>query len=326
MIGQDRARTTLVVRTRGAQLRGERPEHVILFGPPGLGKTTLAEIVANETRGKLIRTVGTQLTNLQVLWRVLSDLSRHGRDVLFIDEIHAVPRRVQESLYTALEDGRIEITVGKGEDQSVKSVRLPPFVVVGATTDPGDLEQPFLDRFGIKLSLELYTEGELATILTAAAEKEGFPITEESAAALAKRSRGTPRVALSLLRASQDYAMAMEGRSDIEVSPQHITEALALEDIDELGLRPDDRAVLEVLCKQFKGKPVGVENLAASVGVERRTVSNMIEPWLIKAGLIRRTRRGRCATLKAFEHMGIEPPLTLDDDSTFEGLSWEVRE
>lgn len=309
MIGQDRVRTQLMVRVRGAKVRGTHPGHVLLFGPPGLGKTSIAELVAQETGGAMVRAIGSALSTPELLANTLNRLSRERVDVLFIDEIHELVQKIEELLYTAMEDGRIELATGKGVNACVHSVQLPAFILVGATTLPGTLSAPFRDRFTSKFSLEYYSVDELTRIIEKYAERSGAKIDADAAVELARRSRGTPRIALEgHFMAAWDYTVAMADSADVPITMQTVSDALELNEIDALGLTRDDREVLTALCVAHKGGPVGMETLAATAGVDNRTLDGAIEPFLMREELLRRTRGGRVATRKTFEHMGLEVP------------------
>ena len=309
MIGQDRARTQLKVRVRGTALRGRHPGHILLSGGPGLGKTSLAALVAQETGGELIETIGSALKTTQLLADTLSKLSRERTDVLFIDEIHALTTTVEELLYTAMEDGRISVA-GSGQDAAISTIKLPEFIVVGATTMPGKVSAPFRDRCSLKLELEYYTVEQLTAIIEHLAERQEVKIEPEAAHELARRSKGTARVAKNLFESATSYAFAMADTVDVPVRLEDVHAALELDEIDELGLDRAERALLDCLCRIQRGKPIGLEALAASVGQDNRTIE-ATELYLIRAELIRRTKGGRLPTVKAFEHLGIEPPAGL---------------
>jgi Holliday junction DNA helicase RuvB len=313
MVGQDRVRTQLTVRVRGAQARGTALPHVLLTGPPGLGKTSLAELVATETGGRLVRAIGSALATPILLAKALAELSKDRVDVLFVDEVHELTSAVEELLYTCLEDGRLEIASGSGAAARVTSVQLPRFILVGATTLPGRLSQPFRDRFGLQLALDYYSEDELSRIITGAAKRKGATLGSGAADALARRGRGTPRVALRLFEGAWDYSAAMTRSASNPITVDDVNAALDLDGIDSLGLDAHDRAVLDCVCRIHKGGPVGLTNLANSCGVDSRTLDSMVEPYLIRAELLRRTQRGRVATEKAFTHLGLVAPITLGD-------------
>lgn len=313
MVGQERVRVELAVMLKSARLRGRVPSHVLLYGPPGLGKTSLAEIVAHETGGKLVRASATAIQSPMKLARELAKLERG--DVLFIDEIHGLSKKTCEVLYTAMEDFRIEVESTQAGDKACKGqievVQLEQFVLVGATTDPGRLPQPLLDRFGFKGALVHYSGGELAQIITRKAESDGVAIEDEAAVELGGRSRGTPRIALQLLDACQDYAVTTTEDPSAPITVDVVAATLALKDIDSAGLTMTDQLVLMSLCVDHMGGPVGVNNLAASSGEEMHTVRDICEPWLLRAGFIKRTTRGRVATAAAYQHLGLKVPVGL---------------
>jgi Holliday junction DNA helicase RuvB len=315
MIGQDRVRTQLMVRVRGAKLRGTHPGHVLLTGPPGLGKTSIAELVAQQTGGEMIRAIGSALSKPETLVATLNRLARGRTDVLFIDEVHELPQRTEELLYTVMEDGRVDVAVGSGARAGVRSVQLPEFILVGATTLPGLLSQPFRDRFASVFSLEYYSTNELTRIIEAAAQRAGAKIDTHAAGELARRSRGTARVALGLFRASWDYTVAMADSTDVPITVDTVSQALELDEVDTLGLTRDDRSVLDCICRVHSGGPVGLDNLAATAGVDNRTLTGVIEPFLLREELIRRERVGRVATVKAFVHLGLDVPPALGLDA-----------
>jgi Holliday junction DNA helicase RuvB len=314
MVGQGKARVRLMVHITSALKRGQRPGHVLFYGAPGLGKTSMAELVAAETGGTLIRATASALNSPRRMARCLSDLE-HG-SVLFIDEVHGLNLISETLLYSAMEDGRIEYssdgpgTGGVGStDADVKSIQLEPFTLVAATTLPGRLSKPLLNRFALQLELEYYTDDQLAEIILNAAVDMPVDITEDACLALGRRARGTPRVALSLLDTARDYAGFIT--DDGKVTEASAVEAMTLEDIDELGLTSADRAYLDTLCKRFKGGPVGLDNLAVACDQDTDTVEDMIEPFLIRSKLIARFPRGRVATKAAFERLGLRPPADL---------------
>jgi len=315
MVGQDEARTRMMISIRGSIARKVQPDHVLLFGPPGLGKTTLAELVAVETGGKLYRAIGGSIKSTDDLVRLMGNLSKDRVDVLFIDEIHRLSAVVEELLYTALEDGRIEVPVGIGAAREVQTMYLPWFTLVGATTLPGSLSEPFRDRFGLKLSLDYYVDMELTEIIQRAAKSKGQVIEPDAAANLALRSRGTPRVALGLLTSSLNYHAAITGKGfeKLPVTGEIVDAALELESIDALGLTEDDRKVLRLLCRA-KGGAVGVKTLEATTSIDQKTIREMIEPFLMRTDLVRKTYRGRVATRKAYVHLDLDVPLTVPPD------------
>jgi holliday junction DNA helicase RuvB len=302
-VGQAKAREQLEIFIGAAKKRAEALDHVLLFGPPGLGKTTLAHIVAAELGVNLRQTSGPVLEKPKDLAAILTNLEAH--DVLFIDEIHRLSPVVEEILYPALEDYQIDIMIGEGPAARSIKLDLQPFTLVGATTRAGMLTNPLRDRFGIVARLEFYTPDELARIVHRSAGLLNAPIDAGGATEIARRSRGTPRIANRLLRRVRDYAdVKAEGRIDNAVADA----ALAMLDVDPLGFDVMDRKLLESVVHRFDGGPVGLENLAAAIGEEAGTIEDVIEPYLIQQGFLQRTPRGRTATQAAYRHLGITPP------------------
>ena len=301
--GQEVVRGQLSVVLRSALARGVTADHVLLSGPPGLGKTTLAMIIAAEVDGSLRLTSGPAIQHAGDLAAILSSLEEG--DVLFIDEIHRLARTAEEMLYLAMEDFRVDIVVGKGPGATSIPLSLPPFTVVGATTRAGLLPAPLRDRFGFTGHLDYYGPGELTRILTRSAGLLGVDLDKDAAKELASRSRGTPRIANRLLRRVRDYA-DVHGTGHIDL--QAVRAALIVFDVDAMGLDRLDRAVLTALIKGHGGGPVGVSTLAIAVGEEASTVEEVCEPYLVRAGMITRTGRGRVATAAAWRHLGLEPP------------------
>lgn len=302
-VGQERVKRQLAVFVEAARARGEPLDHLLLAGPPGLGKTSLAEIVARELGVAFVQTAGPALERKGDVASYLTALE--PRSVFFVDEIHRLPRAVEETFYPAMEDRRLPITVGQGAGARVITLDLPPFTLVGATTRTGLLTTPLRDRFGVTIRLELYLEEELAQIVHRSARILGVAIADEAAAEIARRSRGTPRVANRLLRRVRDYAeVAGGGEIDLAVARA----ALELLEIDEVGLDRTDRAILAAICRDFGGGPVGLSTLAAAVGEEPDTIEDVYEPYLLQRGLLARTPRGRVATERAFRHLGATPP------------------
>jgi holliday junction DNA helicase ruvB len=303
-VGQDVVRGQLSVVLRAATSRGSSPDHVLLSGPPGLGKTTLAMIIANELGGSLRLTSGPAVQHAGDLAAILSALEEG--DVLFIDEIHRLARTAEEMLYLAMEDYRVDVVVGKGPGATSIPLSLPPFSVVGATTRAGLLPAPLRDRFGFTGHLDYYSARELAQIVTRSAGLLGLEIDAQAAHELASRSRGTPRIANRLLRRVQDWAQVhgTPGVADLASTQA----ALKVFEVDAMGLDRLDRSVLTALCTRFGGGPVGLTTLAVSVGEEAETVETVAEPYLVREGLMVRTPRGRAATAAAYTHLGLELP------------------
>ncbi|MGO1048885.1 Holliday junction branch migration DNA helicase RuvB [Crossiella sp. CA198] len=302
-VGQARVREQLGLVLGGALRRGSPPDHVLLSGPPGLGKTSLAMIIAAELGAALRLTSGPALERAGDLAAMLSNLAEG--DVLFIDEIHRIARPAEEMLYLAMEDFRVDVVVGKGPGATSIPLDIAPFTLVGATTRAGSLTGPLRDRFGFTAHMEFYVPGELERILTRSATILGVDLRPDGAAEIAGRSRGTPRIANRLLRRVRDYA---EVRADGAVTRDIADAALRVYDVDELGLDRLDRAVLGALVRSFGGGPVGVSTLAVAVGEEPTTVEEVCEPYLVRAGMLARTPRGRVATVSAWRHLGLEPP------------------
>ena len=302
-VGQKKVREQLEIFIGAAKKRSEALDHVLLFGPPGLGKTTLSHIVAHELGVNLRQTSGPVLEKPKDLAALLTNLEPN--DVLFIDEIHRLSPVVEEILYPALEDYQIDIMIGEGPAARSIKLDLQPFTLIGATTRAGMLTNPLRDRFGIVSRLEFYTSEELAQIVTRSARLLDVPTDAEGAFEIARRSRGTPRIANRLLRRVRDYAdVKADGRITLEVAQR----ALAMLDVDPQGFDVMDRTLLEAVVHRFDGGPVGLDNIAASIGEEPGTIEDVIEPYLIQQGFLQRTPRGRVATLAAYRHLGLAAP------------------
>ncbi len=297
-VGQEQVRQQVALLIEAAKLQNRATEHVLLAGPPGLGKTTLAMIIAHERGVPLRLTSGPTIQHAGDLASILTSLT-HG-EVLFIDEIHRMSRAAEEMLYLAMEDFRVDVMVGKGAGANSISLDIEPFTLVGATTRSGLLPNPLRDRFGFTTHLDFYSSDELFEVITRAGRKLGFDVDADSARLIAARSRGTPRIANRLLKRVKDYAIVNSGGS---FSPATTEAALELYGVDSLGLDRIDRSILELLVNRFAGKPVGLGTLAVAIGEERDTIEEVVEPYLIRLGLIHRTARGRQATAAAARHL-----------------------
>jgi Holliday junction DNA helicase RuvB len=302
-IGQDQVKKSLEIFIEAARLRKETLDHVLLYGPPGLGKTTLAVIIANEMGVNIRTTSGPAIERPGDLAAILTALE--PGDVLFIDEIHRLPRQIEEVLYPAMEDFCLDIVIGKGP--SARSVRLdlPPFTLVGATTRAGSLSAPLRDRFGVLSRLEYYKEDQLKNIVLRTADLFETKIDEQSAAEIARRARGTPRIANRLLRRVRDFAQ-VKGNGEIDLALAR--ESLELLQVDKLGLDHIDHKLLKGIIERFRGGPVGLDTIAASIGEESETIEDVYEPYLLQIGFLQRTPRGRMVTDLVYHHFGMEPP------------------
>ncbi|MBT2646928.1 Holliday junction branch migration DNA helicase RuvB [Bacillus sp. ISL-34] len=302
-IGQDKVKANLSVYIEAARMREETLDHVLLYGPPGLGKTTLAVIIANEMGVNIRTTSGPAIERPGDLAAILSALE--PGDVLFIDEIHRLPRAVEEVLYPAMEDFCLDIVVGKGPEARSIRIDLPPFTLVGATTRAGSLSAPLRDRFGVLSRLEYYTENHLTDIIIRTAKIMDTEMDGQAAAELARRSRGTPRIANRLLRRVRDFAQV---RGDGTITADLADYALELMQVDRLGLDHIDHKLLKGIIEKFRGGPVGLETIAATIGEEAHTIEDVYEPYLLQVGFLQRTPRGRMATQLVYEHFGMEMP------------------
>ena len=302
-IGQRKAKENLSVFIEAAKMRGEPLDHVLLHGPPGLGKTTLSNIIANEMGVNIRITSGPAIEKAGDLAALLTNLGEN--DILFVDEIHRLNRAVEEILYPAMEDFAIDIIIGKGPSANSIRLDLPKFTLIGATTRAGQLSAPLRDRFGVTLRLELYTPEELSDIVTRSAHILGVPIEQAGAMEIARRSRGTPRIANRMLRRVRDFAQVRAGG----VITQEVADAaLSALEVDPLGLDSVDRRMLTSIIEHYGGGPVGLETLAATINEETVTLEDVYEPYLMQIGFLTRTPRGRCVTRKAYEHLGLPVP------------------
>ena len=309
-VGQEKIREQLDIFINAAKKRKEPLDHLLLFGPPGLGKTTLAHIIANEMGVNLKQTSGPVLEKTGDLAALLSNLE--ANDVLFIDEIHRVSPVIEEILYPAMEDYRLDIMIGEGPSARSVKLDLPPFTLIGATTRAGMLTNPLRDRFGIVSRLEFYSSDELARIVLRSSGLLETTIDNDGALELAKRSRGTPRIANRLLRRVRDYA---EIKADGDINTSIANQALKMLDVDLIGLDLMDRTFLKAIIEKFSGGPVGLDNLAAAIGEEKETIEDVIEPYLIQQGFLMRTPRGRVATPQTYEHFGMKMPKNEKNES-----------
>ena len=314
-IGQDKVKDSLKIYIDAALQRHEALDHCLLYGPPGLGKTTLASIIANEMGVNIRVTSGPAIEKPMDLAAILTNLG--PQDVLFIDEIHRLSRAVEEILYPAMEDFSLDIIIGKGPSAQSVRLSLPPFTLVGATTRAGLLSAPLRDRFGVISRLDLYTKEDLTTIVTRSAQIMNVDIAPEGAAEIASRSRGTPRIANRLLRRVRDFAQV---RADGRITKEVADEALLMLEIDKLGLDATDKKMITSIIYNFGGGPVGLDTLAATIGEDTSAIEDVYEPYLLQLGFINRTPRGRCVTKLAYDHYGIAMPNT---NGNVNQMSWQ---
>lgn len=305
-IGQEGVVGKLSLMIKAAKTRGEPLEHLLFHGPPGLGKTSLAHVIANEMRAKIVVTSGPTIERTGDLAAILTNLN--ARDILFIDEVHRLPKIVEEMLYPAMEDYRLDLIIGQGPMARTTQIRIQHFTLIGATTRAGLISTPMRDRFGAAFRLEFYEPTALAKIVCRSADRLALKVTDEAAFVIAKRSRGTPRIANRLVRRVRDFKDVQKLKV---VEANHASEALGLFEIDEHGCDPMDRTILRTIIEKYAGGPVGIETIASSLSEDVGTLEDFYEPYLIQLGFIQRTARGRVATLQAYQYLGIDPPKTV---------------
>jgi len=308
-VGQKPIKDNLHILIKAASLRNEPIEHVLFYGPPGLGKTTLAHLIAKETNRQIKITSGPAIERVGDLASILTNLS--AGDILFIDEIHRLNKAIEEILYPAMETGKLDIIIGKGPSARTIQLEIPPFTLIAATTRIGLLSSPLRSRFsGGTFRLEFYSPEEIEKIIDRSAKILSVPLQKESAGEIAKRSRATPRVANYFLKRCRDYAQVHNKK---DLTKESVCTALALLEVDELGLNSADRKILDVIINKFAGGPIGIKTIAAATGEEEGTIEEVIEPYLIQTGLLERTPKGRVATKKAYEHLGFMAPINIQD-------------